>query len=161
MSGNPVSRRDPLGLWDWPSLPQGFVDASSGLGDAALGMLFLNGQKIRDAMNISGGINQCSANYKGGQLAGVIGGIFTGAGEAEALQFIHSAEVIENGENFASLSKLTSEELMESLAPSADSPLLVAPDGRIFDGNTRAYILQSRGVDINALPRTPYVPSSF
>jgi RHS repeat-associated protein len=158
--GNPISFADPLGLW-WhlgDPVPQGVVNASAGLGDAALGMFFLNGQKIRNALHISGGVNQCSADYKGGQVAGIIGGIFTGAGEVEALQFIHSAEVIENGENFASLSKLSNEELLDSLAPSADQPLLVSPDGRIFDGNTRAYILQSRGVDINALPRTTYNP---
>ena len=159
--GNPISRIDPLGLWDWPSLPQGFVNASAGLGDAALGMFFLNGQKIRNALNINGGVNQCSADYKGGQLAGIVGGFVTGEGELEALQFIHSPGVIEAGENFTSLSELTNEELINSLAPGAENPLSVSSDGRIFDGNTRAYILQSRGVDINALPRTSYQPSNF
>ncbi len=160
-SGNPISRRDPLGLFDWPSLPQGVVNASAGIGDSALALFFLNGQSIRNALNINGGVSTCSASYHGGQLAGIVGGLFTGAGELEALQFIHSAEVIENGANFAQLAKLSTEELIESLAPAAEEPLLVAPDGRIFDGNTRAYILQGRGVDINALPRTSYTPTTF
>jgi hypothetical protein len=148
-------------LWDWPSLPQSVVNASAGIGDAAISLVslgLLNGQSIRNALDINGGVNTCSSSYKGAQAAGIIGGFFTGAGEVEALQFIHSAEVIESGENFVSLSKLSTQELVDSLAPGVDEPLLVSPDGRIFDGNTRAYILQSRGVDINALPRTPYVP---
>jgi RHS repeat-associated protein len=29
-SGNPISNMDPLGLWDWPSLPQGVVNTAAG-----------------------------------------------------------------------------------------------------------------------------------
>jgi RHS repeat-associated protein len=82
-SGNPISNMDPLGLWDWPSLPQGFVDASAGLGDAALGVFFLDGQKIRNALNISGGVNQCSSDYRAGQIAGIVGTLITPEGELE------------------------------------------------------------------------------
>jgi hypothetical protein len=162
-NGNPITNFDPTGLascgfFDCPSLPQGVVNASAGIGDAALGMFFLNGASIRNALNISGGVDTCSRSYQGGQLAGIIGGFVTGAGELEALQFIHSAEVIEQGENFAQLAKLSTEELIESLAPAAEEPLLVAPDGRIFDGNTRAYILQGRGVDI-CIAQDPVFPN--
>jgi hypothetical protein len=134
------------------------VNASAGLGDA---LLLNQGARLRRLLNIDGGVNSCSRSYQGGQLAGIVGGFITGEGELEALQFIHSPEVIEAGENFTSLSNLTNEELVESLAPGAENPLSVSSDGRIFDGNTRAYILQSRGVDINSLPRTSYQPSNF
>ena len=80
------------GLFDCPSLPQAGVDALAGLGDAALGMFFLNGQKIRNALHISGGANQCSADYKGGQAAGFIGGFATGAGELELLNVSLASE---------------------------------------------------------------------
>lgn len=84
-SGNPISRRDPLGLFDWPSLPQGVVNASAGIGDSALALFFLNGQSIRNALNINGGVNTCSNSYQGGQIAGIVGGFATGAGELELL----------------------------------------------------------------------------
>ena len=77
-SGNPLSRRDPLGLWDWPSLPQGFVNASAGLGDA---LLLNQGARLRRAWGINGGVNSCSASYQGGQLAGILGTFLTGEGE--------------------------------------------------------------------------------
>ena len=43
-SGNPISRRDLLGLWDWPALPQSVVDASAGTGDV---LLFDQGARLR------------------------------------------------------------------------------------------------------------------
>ena len=48
-------------------------------------MFFLNGQSIRNALNINGGVNACSGSYRGGQIAGIIGGFATGAGELELL----------------------------------------------------------------------------
>jgi hypothetical protein len=84
-SGDPISHRDPLGLWDWPSLPQGFVNTSAGVGDAALGLFFLNGQSVRNFLNINGGIDVCSNGYNAGQIAGIIGGFATGTGELELL----------------------------------------------------------------------------
>jgi hypothetical protein len=74
------------------------------------------------------------------------------------LQFIHSPETIQANPNFEGLNNLPTQNLIDSLAPSAENPLQVAPDGRIFDGNTRTFILQNRGVDINSLPRTLYQP---
>jgi hypothetical protein len=75
------------------------------------------------------------------------------------LQLIHSPEVIEGNADFANLSNLTNEELIDSLAPGADEPLTVGPAGQVFQGNTRIYILQQRGFDVNSLPRTDYTPS--
>jgi hypothetical protein len=63
VGGNPISYSDPTGLFALPSLPQGFVDASAGVGDAALGLFFLNGQSIRNALDINGGVSTCSASY--------------------------------------------------------------------------------------------------
>jgi hypothetical protein len=87
-SGNPVSRIDPLGLWDWPSLPQSVVNASAGLGDA---LLLNQGQRLRNLLNINGGVDSCSASYHGGQLAGIIGGFVSGEGEAEIVEGAFSA----------------------------------------------------------------------
>jgi RHS repeat-associated protein len=85
-NGNPINLIDPLGLascwaFDCPSLPQGVVDTAAGIGDAALALFFLNGQSIRNALNINGGVNTCSGGYQVGQLAGIIGGFATPEGE--------------------------------------------------------------------------------
>ncbi len=67
-NGNPISNVDPLGLIDWHSLPQGFVNASAG-------------------------VDACSESYQGGQLAGFIGAFATGEGEVNlAFKTEHYAE---------------------------------------------------------------------
>jgi hypothetical protein len=71
------------GFFDCPSLPQGVVNASAGIGDAALSLLFLNGQSIRNALNINGGVDTCSQGYKGANLAGIAIGFASGEGEIQ------------------------------------------------------------------------------
>ena len=55
-----------------------------------------------------------------------------------------------------SISQMSTDDIVASLKPGAEEPLRVKADGTIMDGNTRVAVLQSRGVDTNALPRTPY-----
>lgn len=75
-SMNPLLLYDPYGLFDWPSLPQGFVDFSTGLGDGlTLGVT----KKFRDWRGINGGVNYCATTYKAGHIAAMFGG---GAGAA-------------------------------------------------------------------------------
>ena len=76
--GNPISRIDPLGLWEWPSLPQSVVNAPAGLGDA---LLLNQGARLRRLLNIDS-VDTCSRSYQGGQLAGIIGTLVTGEGVA-------------------------------------------------------------------------------
>jgi len=96
--GNPINRIDPLGLWDWPSLPQSVVDASAGIGDA---LLFDQGARLRSLLGIDGGIDTCSRSYQGGQAAGIIGTFLTGEGELNlAFKTEHyGARLIEAGVN--------------------------------------------------------------
>ena len=56
-------------------LPQGLVDLVAGFGDA-----FLIPELVRDAFGIDGGIDPCSANYRGGKVTGFVWGAvpFTG-----------------------------------------------------------------------------------
>jgi RHS repeat-associated protein len=59
-SANPLMYYDPYGLFDWPSLPQGAVDFSAGLGDA---LLLSFGDELRDLAGVDGGVNKCSNAY--------------------------------------------------------------------------------------------------
>lgn len=75
------------------------------------------------------------------------------------MSFMHSEDTIKGrAGNYSSLSKEPTEKIINSLKPGSEEPLRVGPDGKIWDGNTRIKILQERGIDINQLPRTPYIP---
>jgi hypothetical protein len=81
VGNNPLSGIDPYGLWDWPSLPQGFVDASAGFGDTlSFGLTGF----ARQHLGI-GGVDECSSGYSGGQMAGIVAGLVDGEGEAQIL----------------------------------------------------------------------------
>jgi hypothetical protein len=47
-------------------------------------------------------------------------------------------------------------DIVASLRPGAQEPLTAKPDGTIMDGNTRIAVLESRGYDVNSLPRVTY-----
>jgi RHS repeat-associated protein len=81
VDNNPIMGVDPYGLWDWPALPQGVVDASAGFGDA---LSFGITGWARGKLGI-GSVDECSASYKGGQVAGIVAGFVDGEGEAELL----------------------------------------------------------------------------
>lgn len=50
-------------------------------------------------------------------------------------------------------SRLTTEELVDSLRPDQIGSLKVRSDGTILDGHHRIKILRDRGVDVETLPR--------
>jgi len=47
----------------------------------------------------------------------------------------------------------STEAIIKSLRPGEKQPLTARSDGRIYQGNTRAKVLEERGIDINSLPR--------
>jgi RHS repeat-associated protein len=71
VGGNPISRIDPTGLLDLPSLPDSVVNFSAGLGD---GLLLGTGPYIRDALGI-GAVSTCSCAYSVGSWASLAGGV--------------------------------------------------------------------------------------
>jgi RHS repeat-associated protein len=75
VSGNPLIYTDPYGLFELPLLPQGVVDFSAGMGDT---LLFGQGQRLRDALGVDGGVDQCSDAYDNGEWAGIAGSLATG-----------------------------------------------------------------------------------
>ena len=50
-------------------------------------------------------------------------------------------------------SKLTTEELVESLQPGQPGSLKTRADGTMIEGHHRVRILRDRGVDVDSLPR--------
>ena len=73
------------------------------------------------------------------------------------LRRIHSDQTLTSGSNrydYESLQKMPTTDIVNSLRPDASDPLTVRPDGTIIDGNTRVYILEQRGYNVNSLPRT-------
>jgi RHS repeat-associated protein len=75
-----------------------------------------------------------------------------------ALQLMHSAETITSTESYSYWSTQPNDVIIDSLKPGSTEPLTVDSSGTVWNGNTRTYILQERGVDVNSIPRTPYTP---
>lgn len=50
-------------------------------------------------------------------------------------------------------SRLSDEELMESLKPGQPGSLKARPDGTMIEGHHRIKVLRDRGVDVDSLPR--------
>jgi hypothetical protein len=51
------------------------------------------------------------------------------------------------------MARRTTESLQHSLLPGRTECLKTRPDGTILDGHHRIYILRSRGIDVDTLPR--------
>jgi len=71
-----ASAQEGSGFWDnpgayLPSLPQGLVDYSAGLGDA---LLLGTGDSIRGMLNISGGVDTSSSEYFAGEITSFAAG---------------------------------------------------------------------------------------
>jgi len=49
--------------------------------------------------------------------------------------------------------KVSTEQLIESLAPGHEHCLKARDDGTMLDGHHRIHVLQCRGVDVDKLPR--------
>jgi hypothetical protein len=59
----------------------------------------------------------------------------------------------------ALLEKLSSGELVQSLAPGQQHCLKARPDGTMLDGHHRVHVLRMRNEDVDALPREVLNPS--
>jgi hypothetical protein len=71
------------------------------------------------------------------------------------LRLIHEPSAMRPS-SVAFWSRRSTSELVASLAPGATSPLIVAADGTVLDGNTRVWVLRARGFPVDALPRSRY-----
>ena len=68
------------------------------------------------------------------------------------LQPLHHTSLL-NRTKLNLYARLTTQELLRSLAPGEPGSLKVRSDGTILDGHHRVEILRTRGVDIDQLPR--------
>jgi hypothetical protein len=75
-----------------------------------------------------------------------------------SLKSLHPRSTIEADPSFRYWSNQPTEAIVRSLAPDSDEPLLVKPNGTIYDGNTRIAVLEDRGYNVNALPRDIFSP---
>ena len=68
------------------------------------------------------------------------------------LQPLHSTTSL-NRTKLNHYARLTTAELLKSLAPGEPGALKVREDGTILDGHHRIEILRSRGINVDELPR--------
>jgi hypothetical protein len=57
--------------------------------------------------------------------------------------------------------KISTETILSSLMPGKESCLKTRPDGTILDGHHRIFVLKSRGVDVDKLPREIVAKTEF
>lgn len=65
---------------------------------------------------------------------------------------LHRPDSLRGTNSYECWSAQSNDDILRSLRPGADSPLVVNQRATIMDGNTRALILQERGVDLDDLP---------
>lgn len=68
------------------------------------------------------------------------------------LQSLHDTSLL-NRTKLNQYARLTTAELMRSLAPGEPGSLKVRDDGTVLDGHHRVAILRERGIDVDQLPR--------
>ena len=68
------------------------------------------------------------------------------------LQPLHHTSLL-NRVKLNQYARLTTDELVQSLAPGTPGSLKVREDGTILDGHHRIEILRERGLDVDDLPR--------
>ena len=68
------------------------------------------------------------------------------------LQQLHDTSLL-NQTKLKHYARLTTAELMQSLAPGEPGSLKVRDDGTILDGHHRIALLCDRGIDVDQLPR--------
>jgi len=94
-SQNPLMYIDPYGLSNWPLLPQGIVDATSGFGDA---LSFGVTDWVRDQIGTNYVVDVCSPFYKGGKYAGYGWGL--GLGGSGLYRGFRAGREFSLGKNF-------------------------------------------------------------
>jgi hypothetical protein len=93
VGGNPVSNIDPLGLFDWPSIPEPLYGFTVAVADVAS---FGIGPLLRSEYGIEGP-NTCSKSYRAGELAGFAGSFLTGGGEVKLSERVLARMIEEPG----------------------------------------------------------------
>ena len=68
------------------------------------------------------------------------------------LQQLHDTSLL-NQTKLKQYARLTTAELIQSLAPGEPGSLKVRGDGTILDGHHRIALLRHRGIDVDQLPR--------
>ena len=68
------------------------------------------------------------------------------------LKYLHSEDLLLRSK-LDGMGRLSTDALLKSLEPGQRDSLKVRPDGTILDGHHRRKVLESRGVDVHALPR--------
>ena len=136
-------------------------------GDAAFGVV-LTACDVVKACKIGGKILKRVPGVErfGGWIRGKLSRTRVGNGgtvtpSRPPLRRMHGEETLTSGSDryrYEDIHKMPTEEIVESLRRGAKEPLRVRPDELIYDGNTRVFVLEQRGFDIDSLPREIYDP---
>jgi RHS repeat-associated protein len=189
VNNNPLGFVDPTGLatdcggggdksvvclvtsfWDWLTKPKG--SSSSNNGDTAPSSPPPNDPNFTPQLQPRSTPIQTAPVYQRTVAAAFPNGTPDAAGKQAymnqmisdgsiiGLTFLHSRETIMGYSQLDSVRKMSTEQIMESLKPEGSQPMVVQPDGLIMNGNTRLFVLEERGVNIQSMniPFLTHVP---
>ncbi|MEZ2442986.1 hypothetical protein AB6805_14780 [Chitinophaga sp. RCC_12] len=82
--------------------------------------------------------------------------------KVSAIKLLHQESTIVKSEGYKAIKGLSDEELIKSVRNPADGKFiqLNTSTGRAFDGNTRIYEMQRRGLNDVVVPYKPYQPDN-
>ena len=148
---DPVSKRDPTGLETFAEL-----QITAGVAETIAGRASIQGVRVGLALGQRTG----AAVIEGTVSTSLRGAIrLSLMPRLGGLRLLHTAEALSRA-SFQYLSKLSTQQLIASLAPGATEALTISSEGVIMQGGTRVLILLMRGVDITTLPFVLHVVSS-
>ena len=138
---------DPSGLWPWDPVnkPLNWLDCLAvDLISPTMTCTWQNGHAVVQYIKDQPGLS----------IHGAYGGL-------NSPKRLHCDEtsVKYNSGGYKFWSSKSTEEIINSLKPGSEEPLTVKPDGTIMQGNTRALILQQRGVNLEDLPAVSFEPT--
>ena len=69
------------------------------------------------------------------------------------LKLLHDDETIRRRAGYEYWTRQRTDDIVDSLRPEGGAPLIVDDRGLVWNGNTRIFIRQQRGYDVDSLPR--------
>jgi hypothetical protein len=84
----------------------------------------------------------------------------TAASGAFLYKLLHNPDTILKNPNIDKIRQMSTEDIIKSLNTAGDEMMTIKPDGTVMQGNSRLFVLEERGLNINDLGLRPQIYNS-